>query len=140
MTTKKVTKPQHSARVIAKALAMFSTGSSVAEVVTKLRVPKQTASDWKKLLPEPETGQNRTKREIVENLYGEYLEETLRTLLAQLKACADPEWIKKQSAAELATLHGVFFDKSVRVYDAARAGAALREQQLLTAGPDDEEH
>lgn len=125
---------------------MFLTGSSVAEVCKKLKVPQQTASEWKKLSEVPkqsvalsENGGNRSKREIVENLYTEYLEETLRTLIAQLKVCADPQWIKDQSAADLATLHGVFFDKSVRVFDAARQGAELRQQRLLETGADEEE-
>ena len=135
-TPRKGTKP-HPAKTIARAMAILATGGTVADVVAELKIPKQTVSDWAKLVPE--TGQPRTKKEVVEELYAQYLEETLHAVLAQLKVCADPEWIKKQSAAELATLHGVLFDKSVRVFDAARRGAELREQHLATAG-NDEEH
>ena len=34
----------------------------------------------------------------------------------------DPEWLKKQSAGELAVLHGVAVDKGIRLLEALEAG------------------
>ena len=132
----------HSNRFVAQALAMMMLGASVQEISDKLAIPKQTISEWRAYLP-AELGQVRTKKEDVEDLLGQYLEKSLRAILAQLDVIGDPDWIRTQTAGELATLHGVVFDKSVRVYDAARraaeqrtAGENLAARALPAAGED----
>lgn len=110
---------------------MLVLGASVQEVSDKLAVPKQSVSRWRELLPE-NVGQPGTKKEVIEDLLGQYLEATLRANLAQLKVFTDESWIRTQTAGELATLHGVIFDKAVRILDAAhRAG---EQRQLPAAG------
>ncbi len=105
---------------------MLMLGASVQEVSDKLDVPKQSVSRWRELLP-AEVGRGGTKKEVIEDLFGQYLEKSLRATLAQLEVISDPDWIRTQNAADLATLHGVVFDKSVRVFDAARRGAEQRQ-------------
>ena len=113
---------------------MLALGSSVQEVSDKLAVPHQTIVEWRAYLP-AEIGRGRLKKEVIEELFGQYLEKSLRATLAQLEVISDPDWIRTQNAADLATLHGVVFDKSVRVFDAARRGAEQR--QLLPAADGD---
>lgn len=122
----------HTSQIVAQALALLVLGSSVAEVSEKLQIPSRTISEWKALLPE-QVAEGRPKKELIEDLFGQYLEKSLLAILAQLDVISDPNWIRSQTAGELATLHGVVFDKSVRVFDAARRGAELREQRQLSA-------
>lgn len=111
---------------------MLAMGASVDEVSQKLDIPNQTISDWRKKLPE--VGQGRVKAEIIADLMTQYLEKSLRTTLVQLDVFSDEIWIRSQTAGELATLHGVIFDKSVRVWDAAKRGAEQDpERQQLNA-------
>ncbi len=63
------------------------------------------------------TGCNR-KKEAIGELLVKYLETNLRTLAAQSAVFADEEWLKKQSASEVAVLHGVIIDKTVRLLEA----------------------
>lgn len=119
----------HHPKVIAQALAMLALGASVQEASDKLSVPHQTIAEWRSYLP-AEVGEGRPKKEVIEQLFAQYLEKSLRATLAQLEVISDPDWIRTQNAADLATLHGVVFDKSVRVFDAARRGADRAVGQL----------
>lgn len=129
---------KHSAQTIARTIALLYLGHTVEQVVKQTKLPKQTISTWRKYLPD-DLGQPRIKKEVIEDLFAQYLEQGLKALLAQIEVISDPKWIKRQSADSLATLHGVLFDKLARVFDAARRGAELREQQaglLPAAGTD----
>jgi hypothetical protein len=114
-------------------------GYAAEEVAKQTGLPESTVRTWRKYLPD-DLAQPRGKKEVIEELFGQYLELGLKALLAQIEVASDPEWIKTQNAADLATLHGVLFDKLARVFDAARRGAELREQQaaglLPAAGGD----
>jgi len=52
-----------------------------------------------------------------------YLAETLETLTAQQLKFRDPEWLQRQTAGEMAVLHGVTVDKAIRLFDAQRRAA-----------------
>lgn len=131
---KRAKSKNYSARIIARAVALLVAGNSVQAVADQLEIPQRTISEWKAQFPS-DFAEIRTKREVVEDLLGQYLEETLRANLAQLKVFADESWIRTQTAGELATLHGVIFDKAVRILDAAhRAGEERR--QLPAPGGD----
>lgn len=131
-TSRKGTK-HHSAKVVAQAMALLIAGASVEEVSTQLDIPNQTISDWRKELPE--VGQGRAKTETIADLMTEYLDSCVRANIAQLKVFSDENWVKSQTAGDLAILHGVLFDKAVRVWDAAKRGA--EQQALLNAAPTD---
>ena len=59
--------------------------------------------------------------DVYSRLVGEYLRENLTTLAAQQKFFRDPDWLKRQSASDLAVLHGVAADKAIRLLEAAEA-------------------
>jgi hypothetical protein len=54
------------------------------------------------------------------------LEAELRSLIAEAEVQAEKDWIRKQDAAELATLFGVRFDRTMRVL--GLAGLFLRNR------------
>ena len=119
--------------MIARAIALLYLGYAVEDVAKQTKLPESTVRTWRKYLPD-DLAQPRAKKEVIEELFRDYLEKGLKALLAQIEVSSDPDWIRTQNAADLATLHGVLFDKLARVFDAARRGAELREQRQLTAG------
>lgn len=54
-------------------------------------------------------------RETFGDLLYAYGQEALGALLTQARVFADEAWVREQSAANLAILHGVLFDKQVRL-------------------------
>lgn len=127
---------KHPPQVIARAIALLYLGHAAEEVAKQTSLPESTIRTWRKYLPD-DLAQPRVKKEVIEELFTQYMELGLRCLLVQIEVASDPDWIKTQNAADLATLHGVLFDKLARVFDAARRGAELRDQQaagLLPAG------
>ena len=69
------------------------------------------------------SGCNR-KKEAIGDLLVQYLETNLKTLKAQSDVFADPEWIRQQDASEMAILHSVLTDKTVRLLEALGPGDA----------------
>ena len=57
-------------------------------------------------------------RERIGALIVDYLEQALETLSAQARTFADESWLRKQDASELAVLHGVLADKTIRILEA----------------------
>lgn len=64
------------------------------------------------------------KKQRVAALAMEYLDANLNALTAQAYVAADPNYINRQPAGELAILHGVLADKSIRLLEALHGGAA----------------
>ncbi|MGH6630720.1 MAG: helix-turn-helix domain-containing protein, partial [Burkholderiales bacterium] len=126
MSTKRPKSKNYPASVIAQALALLVAGESVQAVADKLRIPHQTVSEWKAQFPAG-YGYIQPKRDIIEDLMCQHLEAALRSNLAQLVVFSDPDWIRQQSAQELAILYGVTFVKAVRIFEAA-ARAEARQQ------------
>jgi hypothetical protein len=58
-----------------------------------------------------------SKKERIGALLLDYLVSTLETLKAQQVVFADRAWLEKQSASEVAILHGVLADKSIRLLE-----------------------
>lgn len=107
----------------AAVMAALLAGQSVTRAAEAYRIPLGTVKMWSASLaerraelkasqPEPTT-KNRIGALLVE-----YLEASLTALRAQVDAFADPAWIKTQSAADAAVLHGVLTDKAVRLLEA----------------------
>lgn len=103
---------------------------SPAAVAAKYGLKPATVRAWKSMesaaqalaaLPEP--GVITLKKHRVTALMLEYLEASLNALTAQAYVASDPEYINKQPASELAILHGVIADKSVRLVEALQHGA-----------------
>lgn len=64
------------------------------------------------------------KKARIGALIVEYLEANLNALTAQAYVTSDPAYINRQPAGELAILHGVFADKSVRLLEALQPRVA----------------
>lgn len=114
----RVKRKNYPATVIAQAIALLMSGETVQQVADKLNIPKQTISDWKQRIPQ-DSGQIRTKKEVIADLVGQNIEAILRANLAQLVAATDEAYLRRQPAGELAILYGTICDKGFRFLDAA---------------------
>jgi transposase-like protein len=102
--------------VRAQIIAALLQGQGVTETANQYKVDKATVSRLKRTIPADRLQQVATeKRADFENLIAEYVAEGLAALTAQLRVIGRPEYIQKQDAASLATLHGVVNDKIVRL-------------------------
>ncbi|MBK8912971.1 MAG: hypothetical protein IPM61_16855 [Chlorobi bacterium] len=101
-------------------MAALLAGQSVSEVAADYKIDRSLVSRWKQQIPADRMHQVALKKQ---HDFGELLSEYLATLLTTLKVQAevagDPDYIRKQPAAELATLHGVMADKGIRLLEAA---------------------
>jgi len=105
--------------VRAQVIAALLQGQGVTKVAEDLGVPQPTVSRIKKAIPRPSLDKVESKkRESLENLLINYVCEGLETLTAQLQEVRRPEYVQKQDAASLATLHGVISDKLTRILSA----------------------
>ena len=113
---------EYSDQIKAQALAALLTGQSFSEVSRALGVPIGTLKSWKSrsadTLDAPDATSATTKRERIGTLILEYVEEGLMTLREQVKVFRDADWLKQQSASEIAILHGVIADKQIRLLEA----------------------
>ena len=119
-----MTQRSYSDETKAAAMAALLQGQSVSSVARDYQIPKGTVSNWKRQAADQAAGvrPERTQKERIGELLVEYLNTNLETLRVQAEHFADPEWLKKQGASELAVLHGVMTDKAVRLLE-AMAGA-----------------
>ena len=101
-------------------MAALLQGQSVSSCARTYKIPKGTVSDWKrKAEAEAEgVGANPTQKKEIGDLLVEYLQANLKALRVQAEAFSDTQWLGKQDAASLATLHGVMTDKAVRLIEA----------------------
>jgi hypothetical protein len=111
----------YSAETKAAALADLATGASVNGTARKYGVDRSTVKRWRDasgIVAAPVPPQKQ-QADLGEQLYG-YLEDSIGALRAQLAVFGDPDWLKKQSAADVAILHGVVADKTARLLAAVR--------------------
>lgn len=115
-------------------MAALLAGQSFSEVARAFSIPIGTLKSWKQrdvagLDASRESPDASAKRSRIGELLLDYLVTTLETLKAQQVVFRDTEWLKQQSAGELAVLHGVSVDKAVRLLEGladegASAGAS----------------
>jgi transposase-like protein len=108
----------YSDEVKAQVMAALLAGQSVNAVAREYNIPKGTVSSWKDR-DVPNVAKDATQKESLDNLLFGYVQESLKTLKAQVIIFSDESWIKRQSASELAILHGVITDKAIRLLEAA---------------------
>lgn len=104
----------------AAALAALLSGQSIGDVAKEYKIPRGTIRSWKSRQANGEsvaTVATEKKIEVGELLI-EYLRANLAALKAQVDVFSNPDWLKKQSAADAAVLHGVMTDKAVRLLEA----------------------
>lgn len=112
----------------AAVMAALLQGQSVTRVAKDYDIPKGTVSGWKKKAEqaagdslEQIPTQKRGGEERIGELLLEYIQQNVQALRAQAEQFSDEQWLKKQSASEVATLHGVMTDKAVRLLEALSA-------------------
>jgi transposase-like protein len=108
----------HNAKKKAAVIASLLTGYSVSEVALRHGLDKSVVSRWKARIPAGELQRVATKKgEQVTDAVFNCVLGNIEALTAQAKAASDPEWIRNQSAKNLAMLHGVMFDKTFRILE-----------------------
>jgi transposase-like protein len=118
---------KHDDTTRAAVMAALLAGQSVDEVARQYNLPQQTVSEWKAQIDPARFGELRFKKETdFGELLAEYLEETIITLQAQARFFRNETWLKKQSASDLAVLHGVQTDKAIRILECAERARGLR--------------
>ena len=115
-----MTRTDHSPEKKAAAMAALLSGQSVGAVAKEYEIPVGTVKGWKRKARQEVGGQPvaSPKKEEIGELLVAYLDANLRSLKAQAEVFADKEWLKEQSADELAVLHGVQTDKAIRLLEA----------------------
>ena len=106
----------HSDETRAAVMAALLTGQGVSETARALNLPKATVSRIKSEISRERLEQVGTEREErLIDLVMDYVSTNLRTLKAQSIEVGRADYVKKQSASEIAVLHGVLADKTVRI-------------------------
>lgn len=92
----------------------------------KYDIPRQTLATWQRKYEI--IHDSALKKDRIGALAASYLEANLQALTAQAYVASQPDYINRQSADNLAVLHGVMADKSIRLLEALHAGG----QRTLT--------
>ena len=110
---------EYSEQVKAQALAALLAGQAAAHVSSLFGIPVGTLHSWRSRQKHGESLASLAseKRERVGLLLLDYLVTTLETLKVQQGVFADPDWLRKQTADDVAILHGVSVDKVVRLLE-----------------------
>jgi transposase-like protein len=109
-------------------IAALLEGQSVSKVSEDYKVPMSSVSRIRKLVPQNKLEEVAEKKgDRLADLISGYLETSFEAISNILNQTKNADWLKEQSAAELATFFGVTSDKVFRVLEAidkARAVAA----------------
>lgn len=118
----------------AKVIAALLAGVGVVEIARELGLPHNTVSNYKTEIPEDKLDELRRKKGArIDDLVYDYLVQNLETLRTQSKIMSDESYIKKQPAGEMATLHGVMADKTVRLLEVTTNPAVRQLQSANSA-------
>lgn len=116
---------RHSEEVRAQVIAALLAGQGVNEVASQYNLDASVVSRWKTAIPDNQLQLIATKKgEQIEELLFRYLVTTLTTLRSQAEIASEREYVIKQPAGELAVLHGVMADKSIRLLEAIHRAQA----------------
>lgn len=110
-------KQGHSPEVKAQVMAALLAGQSIREVARDYNISKSTVGAWAKEKKDVQYVPD-TKKEEIGDLIVEYLRTMLRTLITQAEHFGDKQWLTAQGADQLAVLHGVAMDKTIRILEA----------------------
>lgn len=112
-------KIEYTNEVRAAVMAALLTGQSVAEIAAQYNIPEGTVKSWKSRQKDSSVATVATpKKAEIGDLLLDYLHTMLRALRVQAEHFGDKSWLTKQTAADLAVLHGVSVDKAVRLLEA----------------------
>lgn len=102
----------------AAVMAALLAGQSVSSVAKEYNIPKGTVSGWRNQAMNGVAAISTQKREEIGDALLGYLNAAIRTLHLQVEVFGDQDWLKRQEANQLAVLHGVIADKSIRLLEA----------------------
>jgi transposase-like protein len=106
----------------AVAMAALLSGQSVNTVADKYKIPRGTLKSWAARERNALRGDNSVvthdQRERIGHLIINNIEAMLETTEEILDVVTDKEWLKQQSASEVAVLFGVISDKTYRLLEA----------------------
>ena len=106
----------------AEVLAAILLGESMRSASARLGIPFSTIRSWQvEDLPRAQNVIESETKDALGELVTEYVRESLRTLRLQAGVFAGRDWLEKQNAADVAILHGVMADKTIRVLSAIHA-------------------
>lgn len=106
------------------------------EIARELNLPHQSVTNYKKEIPDDKLSEIRRKKgERIDDLVYDYLLQNLDTLRTQSKIVSDESYIHKQPAGEMATLHGVIADKTIRLLEVTTGAGIAEPRQLPEAEP-----
>ena len=106
--------------VKAAALAALLAGQSVSHVAETYRIPRGTVADWSaKARGEVTKAAQGARTERLGDLILDNLEAMLKATRTIVESVSqDKDWLKQQSASEVAVLIGVISDKAFRILEA----------------------
>ena len=112
-------------------MAALLTGQSVSSVAREYSVPKGTVSGWKRQSGVAGVATQKAEPGQIGALLLAYVYAALDTLTKQMHVFSDEKWLKLQSASEVAVLHGVLADKTIRLLEGLADNAADGEEPAL---------
>ncbi len=102
----------------AAVLAALLAGQGVSELAREHQLSRSTIINWRDAAGIGSTPVQPQKKGEISDLVTDLLREVLTTLQLQAVEFRDPEWLKKQGAADVAVLFGVVADKGLRLLSA----------------------
>jgi transposase-like protein len=106
----------HSPELRAQVVAAVLAGMSIAQVAKQYGIDKSLVSRWAAEPLQPVATEQRARDpETIGDWILDLIATHVTTIQAQLQAAARPEWLEKQSAAELAQLVAVERDTTLRL-------------------------
>lgn len=114
----------HPEHIKAAAMAALLTGQSAHQVARRFDLSRTTVRRWRDVAWS--TVQNGPQKSTIGVQVMGVVGETLTTQRVQMRAMQDREWLLKQSARDLALLHGTLFDQMVSV-----AGSLQRDDDRV---------
>lgn len=121
-------KTEYEVTVKAAVMAALLAGQSISSVAQEYQIPRGTVCKWSASMRRTQAD-GITKKPEIGDLLTRYLEANLQALAKQMEVFSDVDWLKKQPASELAVLHGVMADKSIRLLEAHAAATAVSEAE-----------
>jgi transposase-like protein len=122
---------KYSDEVRAQCMAALLAGQGVSQLSEEMNIPRSTLQRWQRYVAKYYgEGTRQRKADYMAGLISTYFEESLTTLIEQLRKTRSENWITKQSASELGVFHGILFDKIVRILEAIEG--ALEEESTNT--------
>lgn len=102
----------------AAVVAALLEGQSVHQVARDYSVSRATVVAWREASGLHRSPVQPQKRDEIGALVAGVLRSNLAAVQLLAEHASDPEWFRKQSAADIAVLSGVLTDKAVRILEA----------------------